>query len=111
LTERYHRVVGDTESPIKDTLKTDGSAADISGFQQVQIAIEKPDETVITDPDAGNVNVIDAVNGAVEYAFAAGDLDQTGDYRYEWEITFGNGGVLTFPAESTPEIKVRDELA
>lgn len=108
----YERVVGDTESPIEDTL-TDGVAAiDISGFQSVSFHLLKPDDTSVTADDASAaVTVEDSPTGKVEYAFQTGDLDQEGRYRYEWEVTFGDGGVLTIPSDGWETIYVRDELA
>lgn len=47
---------------------------------------------------------------AVQYQFQDGDLDQSGRYRYEWEVTFGDGGVLTFPGDGVATIWVREEL-
>jgi hypothetical protein len=108
----YERVVGDTESPIEDTLIDDGGVSDISGFQKVEFHLIKPDDTSVTatDSDAA-VTVEDSVNGQVKYEFQSGDLDQDGRYRYEWEVTFGDGGILTYPSSGWEPIFVRDELA
>jgi hypothetical protein len=112
LDNAYERVVGDTESPIEDTLVADGDAIDISGFQQVAFHLVKPDDTEVTatDSDPG-VTVEDSPTGQVKYDFQSGDLDQEGRYRYEWEVTFGDGGVLTVPSDGWETIYVRDELA
>lgn len=105
-----YRVENDTESPIEDTLTDDvGKSVNISGFNDVEIHIVKPDETVITDNTAGNVVVDDAENGHVSYDFQGGDLDQTGQYEYEWEVTFSDGGNETFPGRGSEYIVVRPE--
>lgn len=110
MTTQYRRVVGDTEGDIKDQLLADGSAEDISGFQSVELHLEKPDESVVTADDSGAVTVEDSPNGIVSYQFQSGDLDQQGRYRYEWEVTYGDGEVLTFPGEDMGKIWVREEL-
>jgi len=110
MSDPYYRVVGDTDTSIDDQLIADGSAVDISN-STVEIHIEQPDGTVITDDTTGNVTIVDAVNGTVKYEFSSGDLDQSGRYRYEWEVTFGGGDVLTVPSSELEIIQVREELA
>jgi len=111
MSDEYRRVVGDTESSIEDQLTGDGTVISIEDFNAVEIHIEKPDGTVLTDDTTGAVTVENSTEGKVRYDFQSGDLDQTGRYRYEWEVTFGDGGVLTFPGDSMAKIFVRDELA
>lgn len=111
MTEQYRRVVGDTESDIEDQLVADQTNVALTDFQEVEIHIEKPDGTSLTDDTTGAVSVQDVANGVVQYQFQSGDLDQSGRYRYEWEVTFGDGGVLTFPGDDYATIWVRDELA
>lgn len=111
MSEQYRRVVGDTESDIEDQLLADSANVDLTNLLGVSIHIVKPDGTTITDDRNGAVSVQDVSNGVVQYEFQSGDLDQSGRYRYEWEVTFGDGGVLTFPGDDWATIWVRDELA
>lgn len=110
MSDQYRRVVGDTESDIEDQLLADGHAEDISGFQSVELHLEKPDDTVLTAADTGAVTVEDSPTGIVSYQFQPGDLDQTGRYRYEWEVTYGDGEVMTFPGDGMGKLWVREEL-
>jgi hypothetical protein len=111
MSEQYRRVVGDTESDLEDQLLADASNVDLTNFQEVEIHLGKPDGTTVTDDTTGNVSVQDVSNGVVQYQFQSGDLDQQGRYRYEWEVTFGDGGVLSFPGDELATIWVREELA
>lgn len=105
-----YRVENDTDSPIEDTLEDgSGNAVDISGFNSLDIHIEKPDGTLVTDDTTGNVTADDAANGDVSYDFQSTDLDQSGRYEYEWEVTFSDGGIETFPSRGFEEIIVRQE--
>lgn len=45
--------------------------------------------------------IIDAVNGLVEYWWEAADTDTVGSYLAEFEITFSNGRILTCWDERT----------
>lgn len=40
---------------------------------------------------AAAATILDAANGIVEYAWAAGDVDTVGVYLAEWECTFADG--------------------
>jgi len=113
--DQYRRTVADTESSIEDQLtgtQFDGDAINVSieNFTEVEIHIERPDGTTITDDTSGGVTVENSTEGKVRYDLSDGDLDQSGQYRYEWEVTFGDGGVLTFPGDEYARLYVRDEL-
>lgn len=109
MTNAYRRVTGDTGPPIRDTLVADDTPVDLSGAT-VKIHLTKPDKTLVTADDSGAVTVESAADGEVKYDFQTGDLDQRGSYNYEWEITFGDGTVQTYPSEDKREIWVRNEL-
>lgn len=54
-----------------------------------------------------------AVNDAglhVYFEFTGTDLDTKGTYKAEWEVTFPNGTIQTFPDDGYHEIKVIDDL-
>jgi hypothetical protein len=115
MRAQYRRVMSDSESSIKDQLtgvQFDGSEinVDIQDFSEVAVHIERPDGSVVTGNTSGDVTVEDPLVGKVKYDFSQSDLDQQGRYRYEWEVTFVDGGVLTFPADEMAKIWVREEL-
>lgn len=60
---------------------------------------------------AGVCTVIDASQGIVEYAFAAEDTDAPGRYDAEWQVTFGDGSIDTFPKPGKDVVQVDEELA
>ena len=109
-SDPYRRAQGDTESEIRDQLTADGDNVAISGFNEVEIKIEQPDGSLISDDTAGNVSVVDASAGIVQYEFASGDLSQAGRYRYEWIVEFGDGGIQSFPSAKLAEIIVREDV-
>lgn len=95
-----YRRQNDDESPIEDELlDDDGETVPITGFIDVEFHLWKQsDGTVVVDDDTdGNVEVPDAGAGEVTYDFADGDLSDTGAYWYEWQVTFSDGGIETFP--------------
>ena len=51
-----------------------------------------------------------AVGGAVRYDWAAGDTAVPGDYWADFEVTWGDGTVTTFPNSGYLEVRVVAEL-
>lgn len=97
----YYRVTGDTESPLGPDRLTDedGATVDLSGATVALHVWSATDgSTLISDDTSGNVSITDAANGEVEYEFQSGDLDTAGQYHYEWEVTFSDGGIETWPS-------------
>jgi len=95
----YYRKTGDTESPIEDTL-TDETGATVSlagATVAIHIWARSDGTTIVSDDTTGNVTITDAATGTVRYAFQTGDLASPGAYYYEWEVTFSDGGVETWP--------------
>jgi hypothetical protein len=115
MRNQYRRVVSDTESSLEDQLTgvqfdDDEFNVSIEDFSDVKIHIERPDGTTVTDDTTGGVAVQESTEGKVKYDFSNSDLNQQGRYRYEWEVIFGGGGVLTFPGDEMAKIWVREEL-
>lgn len=110
MTTDYRRVVGDTGPPIRDTLVADDDPVDVTGAS-VEIHITKPDDSEVSDDTDGNVAIEDAGGGQLRYEFQTGDLDQEGRYLYEWEVTFADDTIQTYPSNDERAIWVREELA
>lgn len=80
---------GDLLPRIKATLKySTGNAIDLSGatvrFRMWRAAT--PDALVVD----GVATIVDATAGKVEYAFASGDTDATGQFEASWRILVGS---------------------
>ena len=51
--------------------------------------------------EAGVCTVVDAESGIVRYPWVAGDTSEAGTHRGEFEVTFIDGRVETFPKSQT----------
>lgn len=114
MTTDYTRIENDTGRPIKDTLKTDGTADDVSGATVAFTMWDPSDGTVKIDENTANVALAtDGTDGRVNYEFASGDLDSPGTYAFEWEVTFSDGTIVTYRRENgdPKELLVRSEGA
>lgn len=58
-----------------------------------------------------SATVVTAASGTVQYDWAAGDTDTSGEYTGCWEITFSNGKKLTCPNGSNYSITIVADLA
>jgi 5-hydroxyisourate hydrolase-like protein (transthyretin family) len=56
------------------------------------------------------MTVTDGVNGVVQYDWVTGDTDTAGTYYVEFQVTYNDGGVETFPNSNKEVIIIRPEL-
>ena len=55
-------------------------------------------------------SIVDATAGTVSYQWVVGDLDTTGVYNAEWEVTFLDGKIATFPDDGYLTVNVVADL-
>ena len=68
----------------------------------------KSDGTVKVD-DAGSV--ISGTDGTIQYAWSAGDTDTAGLYEAEFELTYTDTTIETFPNDGYISVTVTDDIA
>jgi len=61
--------------------------------------------------DEGSVTIVDALAGEVRYSFDAVDTDTVGTFYGEFEVTFSDGRILTFPEGEYIIINIIEEIA
>lgn len=96
--------VGDTSPDITFTVN-----AVLTGTT-LEVHIARPDGSVFAHPGT----VVDGPGGRGSMALAPGDLNQSGTYRVEVQVTFAGGGVQTFafdPTDQYNSFNVRDQIA
>jgi hypothetical protein len=84
----------------------DGNPINLSGAT-VRFLVATPDGTLVVD---GAASVIDAANGKVRYAWAPADTKTSGTFRAEFQITFGDGSILTVPNDSYIPVRIVEDL-
>lgn len=105
---------GDTSPSIEYQLQDDnGDPVDITGYQDVEFHFRKEDvdSIKVNDDTSGNVSVTDAANGKVKYEWQTGDTDQSGRHVAEWQVTYDDGSIETFPNRRDIDVRVEEEIA
>ena len=99
----------DTFPALQVTLKDeDGASVNLSGTTVVFNMRDTATETLKINNQTATV--VDALNGVVEYRWATGDTDTVDSYEAEFEVTYGSGGIETFPNTAYIEIEVVEEV-
>jgi hypothetical protein len=97
----------DTSPSLQATLK-DASDNPIGLVgATVMFHLKSLDGTIKVDAE---MTVTDADNGVVQYDWQSGDTDTVGSYYAEFEVTYSDGTIETFPNNSNLSISIRAEL-
>ena len=84
----------------------DGNAIDITGASVRFHMIDKNDVTVV---DAA-ATIVSASAGTIKYAWQAADTDESGSFRGEFEVTYSDSTIETFPNSNYIQIQIYDDL-
>lgn len=102
--------LGDTATPITATLTDeDGVPVNIQGATVKFRMWPEAGGTIKVNANATNAQVgdgSDGTRGHVSYQWQTTDTDTAGDYLAEWQVTFANTRVQTFPNEGALHIVI-----
>lgn len=97
----------DTSPSLQATLK-DASQTPINlNGATVMFHMKSVDGTIKVDAE---MTVTDEDNGVVKYDWASGDTDTVGTYYVEFEVTYADASVETFPNNGNKVVSVVKEL-
>lgn len=96
----------DTRTAIKAELKSPkGDPIDLTGASVVFTMVKYGRILVNRDAD-----VLDEETGKVAFVFEEGETAETGDMKAEFEVTYPDGSVETFPNSGYISIKIEADL-
>jgi len=108
MTETVYMVKNDTNRPLEATLTwKDGTTVDLTGAA-AKFHMRKGSALLI---DKTATILAPPTSGKVQYNWAAGETNVTGVCEAEFEVTFGDGKIATFPAQGFLYIAFREEVA
>lgn len=99
----------DTSPALQTTLLDgDGLPVSINGNNGVRFHMRAPAGAVKIDADA---IVVDASAGIVRYNWLPEDTDTAGTFQAEFEVTYTDNSVETFPNLGYIDIVITDDIA
>lgn len=100
----------DTSPVVSAVLKdSNGAVKDLTAASvRFHMKAYQADSTKV---DAAGTVVGDPTEGVVKYVWQAGDTDTVGTYNAEFEVTYGDGSVETFPNTGNLTLVIKPELA
>ena len=100
---------GDTVPALEVFLKDAfGAPVNVTGATIKFSMRVKPAGAVKVSSQAASI--VTAGTGRVKYAWVAANTDTADEYEGEFEVTFSNGGIQTFPNDSHISIVVTDDV-
>ena len=109
----YWNKRGDTAPPVTDTLEDgSGAAVDLTGATVKFHAVDRLAVAVVA---SGTVTMIGGgpldTTGGVQYQQIAADVDVAQDLLVEWQVTFADGRVETWPNDDQAVWRITPDLA
>lgn len=98
---------GDTGPTISAVLSDPAGVVDLTGAT-VRFKMRLSDSGAIVVNAVATI--VSAAAGSVSYGWEAADTAVAGTYLAEWEVTFGNGEVITFPNDGHLHVKIAGDL-
>lgn len=106
-TDTFNIKRNDTSPALAGTLKdADGNAKDITSATVRFHMLDEDDATVV---DAA-ATIVNASGGTVKYSWQAADTDVAGGFRGEFEVTYSDSTIETFPNTGYIPIRIYEDL-
>lgn len=98
----------DTQPRMLATLKDgDGDVIDLTDAS-VRFHMRSSAGTVVTDAAAV---IVTAASGLVRYDWSASDTQAVGTYQAEFEVTYADATIETFPNSGYIRVQIGDDIA
>lgn len=98
---------GDYRAAIKASLKdASGQAVNLTNCNVKFLMADLRGKVKINR----NALIQDAINGIMWFVFEANEVDEAGAFRGEFEVTYADGRVETFPNEGYINVQINSDL-
>lgn len=98
----------DTATAIKATLQSNFASVNLTDSTVRFLMSKSSDEMFPTIDNEAMIH--DATQGIVWYQFSADDTEKEGRFQAEFEVTFPDGGIETFPNNGYININIIKDL-
>lgn len=102
------RIKQNDTSPELEAALSDatGTAINLNGAS-VRFHMRRAGGPVVVDAAA---TIVTAAAGLVRYVWTAGNTNTAGSYQAEFEVTYGDGSIETFPNSSNIQVDIMADL-
>lgn len=84
---------------------------DLTAVQTVTFEMQRLADGTPVVADSDHTEVVgDPLDGIVRYQWQAGDLDEYGEYFFEWRVVFSTDQIQTFPSDGYNTVEVIRQL-
>lgn len=97
----------DTKVALKAVLENESGAVDLTNATTVRFLMSDFSYQTVID---GTADIQSAINGEVWYVFSYGETATAGVFKAEFEATFSDGRVETFPTEGYITVEIIRDL-
>lgn len=105
----YELTQNDIPYPISATLfDANGVAVDLSAITNISFFMKSKTTGQLTL--TGTSSVVDAPSGKVQYAWAANDTKIVERYSAEFQVTFTDGKIISFPTDPKILIEITPQI-
>ena len=102
----------DTAKTMPATLKdVDDVVVNLTDATIVWSMRGKSDRVLKVDQKSASIVNSPGTDGKVEYTWAAADVDLSGEFEGEWQVTFSGGKIQTYPNDRHAQVRVVDDIA
>lgn len=108
MSLQFYIKQNDSSPIIRATLKGAGGASLNLSAATVSFRMQRSSGDTIVQ---GVAQIFDPAEGTVQYEWAAGDTSVAGSYLAEFEVTYADGKVETFPNLGNIQVNIAPELA
>ena len=106
-TDTFNMKRNDTSPALAGTLKdADGDVKDITSATVRFHMLNDDDETVVDEA----ATIVNATGGRVKYTWQAADTATAGGFRGEFEVTYADATIETFPNTGYIPIRIYEDL-
>lgn len=110
MASSFYIKQNDTAPSIEAVLTdANGRTKSMAEAASVKFHMKSETGTILIEDGTGTVKT--PAKGIVAYDWQAGDTSNTGIHNAEFEITYNNGTIETFPNTGYIRVIVKDELA
>jgi len=111
MNQEFRIKQGDTRPLLEAQLQDASDCSPRSLVQADTVTFHMRDVDTGSVVVEGSGTILDAQQGIVYYEWNSGDTDTAGRFKAEFEVTYADGGIETFPNYGDITVYVTEEIA